>query len=289
MMQPSVKELDGKSVVITGGTAGIGLVTARELARRGARVIVVGRDPLRGEAAVATIERAVPGAGAVFLAADLSSQQQVRALAVALGNRVERLDVLINNAGAMFGKRSLSVDGIEMTLALNHLAYFLLSHLLLDPLRRAGAARIVNVASEAHRGVRLDFDNLEGQRHYSAWRAYKCSKLANLLFTYELARRLHGTDVTVNALHPGFVATDIGVRQGLMPGWLWKGLTAFAIDPEEGAKTSLHLAAAPEVAWVSGRYFSKSRPVRPSSAALDGPAAERLWAVSEKLTGIGKS
>lgn len=224
-------ELDGKSVVITGGTAGIGLASARELTRRGANVILVGRDPGRGEAAVATIQRTVPGASVAYLAADLSSQQQVRALAAALSERLDRLDILINNAGAMFGKRTLSADGIEMTFALNHLAYFLLSHLLLDLLGRSGAARIVNVASQAHRGVRLDFDNLQGQRHYSAWRAYKCSKLANLMFTYELARRLQGSSVTVNALHPGFVATDIGVRQALLPGWLWQGLTLFALDP----------------------------------------------------------
>jgi NAD(P)-dependent dehydrogenase (short-subunit alcohol dehydrogenase family) len=282
-------ELDGKSVVITGGTAGIGLATARELARRGANVILVGRDPGRGAAAVATIQRIAPSASVTYLAADLSSQRQVRALATALGGRIGRLDILINNAGAMFGERTLSADGIEMTFALNHLAYFLLSHLLLDLLERSSRARIVNVASQAHHGVRLDFDNLQGQRHYSAWRAYKCSKLANVMFTYEFARRLQGSGITVNALHPGFVATDIGVRQALLPGWLWKGLTLFALDPDEGARTSVQVAAAPELASVSGRYFVKTRPARSSAASLDCQAVERLWAVSETLTGVGKT
>lgn len=289
MTHDLAKDLEGKSVLITGGTSGIGLVTARELARRGAGVIVVGRDQSRGEAAVATIQRAPRDANATFLAADLSSQQQVRALAATVGRHIERLDILINNAGGMFGQRAFSADGIEMTFALNHLAYFLLSHELLGLLERAGSARIVNVASEAHRGVRLDFDNLEGQRNHSGWRAYKCSKLANLLFTQELSRRLRGTGVTVNALHPGFVATDIGVRQGMLPGWLWKGLTLFAIEPEEGAKTSVYVACAPELASTSGEYFVKSRPARPSAAALEREAAERLWAVSERLTGSGKT
>jgi NAD(P)-dependent dehydrogenase (short-subunit alcohol dehydrogenase family) len=288
MTQDRDKQLEGKSVLITGGTSGIGLVTARELARRGASVIVVGRDQGRGEAALAAIRGTAPDANATYLAADLSSQQQVRALGAALRRRTETLDILLNNAGSMFGRRSFSADGIEMTFALNHLAYFLLSHELLELLQRAGSARIVNVASEAHRGVRLNFDNLEGQRNYSGWRAYKCSKLANLLFTHELARRLDGTGITVNALHPGFVATDIGVRQGMLPGWVWKGLTLFALDPEEGAKTSVHVASAAELASTSGQYFVKSRPARSSAASLDRSAAEQLWAVSERLTGIGK-
>lgn len=279
-------QLDDKSAVITGGTAGIGLATARELARRGAHVILVGRDRTRGEAAVAAIQQTVPNAGATYLVADLSSQQQVRMLAAAIGECTERLDILVNNAGAMFGSRALSVDGIEMTFALNHLGYFLLTHLLLNRLQEANAARIVNVASQAHSGVKLEFDNLQGQRTYNAWRAYKCSKLANLMFTYELARRLQGARVTVNAVHPGFVATDIGVRQGLLPGWLWKALTLFALNPEEGAKTSVHVASAPELASVSGQYFVKSRPARASAAALDRSAAERLWTVSATLTGI---
>lgn len=279
--------MNGKACLITGGTGGIGLVTARELARRGANVMIVGRDRGRGEEAAAEMTRAGAAGGVEFLAADLSRQSEVRRLAKSVADRFGRLDVLVNNAGGMFRKRTLSADGIEMTFALNHLAYFLLSHLLLPVLRAAGQARIVNVASEAHRGVALDFDNLQGERRYSGWSQYKRSKLANLLFTYELARRIDGGPVSVNALHPGFVATDIGVRNRLLPAWAWRLASIAAISPEEGARTSIYLAGSSEVAGVHGKYFVKCQPAESSPQSRDRAAAKRLWAVSDALAGSG--
>ena len=184
------------------------------------------------------------------------------------------------------GRRRLTADAIEMTFALNHLNYFLLTHLLLPSLRAAAPSRIVNVASEAHRGVALDFDNLQGEGRYNRWLAYKRSKLANLLFTYELSRRLAGHAITVNALHPGFVATDIGVRHGFVPGILWRIGKLFAIDVEEGAATSIHLASASEIADTSGQYFIEGRPARSSAASYDQQAGLRLWEVSADLTHV---
>jgi len=280
--------MDGKICLVTGGTAGIGLVTARSLAEQGAQVIVVGRDRSKGEAAAAALSDRRPDA-VTFAAADLTDQGEIRRLAGELGSRLPRLDVLVNNAGAMFGRRTLSADGIEMTFALNHLGYFLLTHELLAMLRAAPRARIVNVASRAHRGVNLHFDDLQHQRRYFGWIAYKRSKLANLLFTYELARRLEatgGTGVTANALHPGFVATDIGVANGLLAGIVWRAVSLAAITPEEGARTSIHLASAPEVDGISGQYFVKTRPERSSEVSCDREAATRLWDISAELTGI---
>ncbi len=281
-----ISQMDGKSCLVTGGTAGIGLVTARELVRMGASVTIVGRDVARGQAAVEAIKTATGRDAVDFMAADLSDQRRLRAFAVAFRDRQPRLDVLINNAGGLFGRRRLSADGIEMTLALNHLSYFLLTHLLLPTLRAAPPSRIVNVASEAHRGVSLDFGNLQGESRYNRWLAYKRSKLANLLFTYELSRRLAGEPITVNALHPGFVATNIGVRNNFVPGFLWWIGRQFAIDVEAGAATSVYLASAPELSAVSGRYFIKSRPARSSDASYDREAAVRLWEISADLTSV---
>ncbi len=278
--------MKGKICLVTGGTGGIGLVTARELARRGAEVMIVGRDTARGEAAAAA--PGDTGAGSLtFIRGDLSNQAGIRALARTVADRHDRLDVLVNNAGGMFPKRKLNADGVEMTFALNHLGYFSMSALMLPLLRATGRGRIVNVASAAHRGVALDFDNLQGERRYSGWRAYKLSKLANLLFTHELARRLDAPTVTVNALHPGFVATEIGVRNRLMPNFVWRLASLAAITPEEGAKTSIHLAASADVEGVNGRYFIKCAPAESSPASHQRAAEERLWRVSEDLTGLG--
>ena len=275
----------GKICVVTGGTAGIGLVTARELVRRGADVTLVGRDARRGEAAVAAIRAAADGGVIDFIAADLSEQEQIRTFVATFCDRRPRLDVLINNAGGLFGAWQTTADGIEQTFALNHLGYFLTTLLLLPWLQAAGSARIVVVASEAHRSARLDFDDLQGEHRYNRWAAYRRSKLANLLFTYELARRLAGRGITANALHPGFVATDIGTRHRFVPKLLWRIGTLAAIGPEEGACTSLHLACAPEVADVSGGYFIKCARVRSSAASYERQAAERLWDISLNLTG----
>jgi NAD(P)-dependent dehydrogenase (short-subunit alcohol dehydrogenase family) len=214
----------------------------------------------------------------------LSNQTQVRAVAAAIAARWPHVDVLVNNAGAMFGNRQQTAQGLEMTFALNHLSYFTLSLLLLPMLDAAPAgARIVNVASEAHKAGRLDFEDLQSLRRYSGWRAYCASKLANLLFTQELARRLDPVSVTVNAVHPGFVATDIGVRHRLLPPLLWKLATRFALSPERGARTSIHLASAPELVQQHGGYFIRERPAAMATAAQDPQAALKLWDESLRL------
>ncbi len=278
--------------MVTGATSGIGLVTARRLAEHGASVVLVGRDPERGEAAFAAVRRSAPEAALDVLYANLSEHAGVRGLAEAFQARYPRLDVLVNNAGGMFGGRQLSPDGIEMTFALNHLGYFHLTNLLLPALKAAPGARIVNVASRAHEGVKLRFNDLQHERRYIGWLAYKRSKLANLLFTFELARRLvddhgaNGDGPTVNALHPGFVATNIGVRHGFIPGLLWRAASLAAIDAEKGAETSVYLATSPDVRGVTGGYFVKCRSRTPSSASHDRDAARRLWDISAEMTNL---
>lgn len=278
----------GNTCIVTGATGGIGRITARELARRGAALVIIGRNRERGEAAVAEAQ-AVGAASAAFVAANLSSQNDIRRLASEIVERHPRIDVLVNNAGGMFRRRSLSADGIEMTFALNHLSYYLLTHLLLPALAKAPAGRIVNVASDAHRGVDIDFDNLGGERGYRGLKAYKRSKLANICFTFELARRLEGGTVSANALHPGFVATDIGARSDWMATIAWRLVSRFAIDVEKGAQTSIYLAASKEVEGVNGRYFSYCRPAAPSAPACDLDVQRRIWDVSAAMTGVPPS
>jgi NAD(P)-dependent dehydrogenase (short-subunit alcohol dehydrogenase family) len=278
--------ISGKVCLVTGATAGIGAVTARELARRGATVVLVGRNREKTEATTRRIRDETGNPAVEFLLADLSAQAEVRRLAEQFRQRHPRLDVLINNAGAFFSQRRESPDGIELTLALNHLAYFLLTNLLVDALRASAPAQIVNVASNAHQGAQIDFDDLQGRRRYSGIRAYAQSKLANVLFTYELARRLEGTRVTANALHPGFVATSFFEGNGWF-GWVTRRLAGvLALSPEQGARTSIYLATAPEVEGVSGRYFVKEKEAASSRASHDEAAARRLWQVSEELTGL---
>jgi retinol dehydrogenase-12 len=280
--------MDGKTCLVTGATAGIGLVTARELARAGARVLGVGRSPERCQAAERKIREAVPNAAIEYLLADLSSQADIRQLAENVRSSTNRLDVLVNNAGGIFLKRIETADGYEMTFALNHLAYFLLTNLLLDLLRSSAPARIVNVSSGAHRGCKLDFEDLNGQRSFSAARAYQRSKLANLLFTRELSRRLEGTGVTVNALHPGYVKTEIFRAEGPL-GWLLRRFAdIFAISPDEGARTSIYLATSPEVEGKTGGYYIRCRLAQPSPEANDLEAARRLWDLSAEMTGLAR-
>ena len=281
MARAGDRALTGKVCLLTGATGGIGAVTARRLAELGASLILVVRNADRGAALADALAPVAGGVAMEVLQADLSSLGQVRRLADEVKARHDRLDVLVNNAGGLFGHRRESADGIEMTFALNHLGYFLLTTLLLDRLQASAPARIVNVASEAHRSVTLDFDDLQAMRRYDRLTAYKRSKLANLLFTYELDRRIAGSGVTVNALHPGFVATGIGTAHGFMPDWLWRTICLAAVTPEEGAKTSVHLAASPEVASLSGQYFIRCRQAASSAASYDRQAAERLWQVSE--------
>ncbi len=278
--------MQGKICLVTGATAGIGRVTARELARQGATVIVAGRNAEKSAAVVEQIKQQTGNPNVAYLLADLSSQSEVRALANQFKRQYPRLDVLVNNAGAMFLRRQESADGIEMTFALNHLNYFLLTNLLLDTLIANAPARIVNVASRAHVGVAgLNFDDLQNQKGYFGWRAYGQSKLCNVLFTYELARRLEGTSVSANALHPGLVATRFGSNNtGLS--WIWTFVNLFALSAEEGAQTPIYLAASPEVEGVTGRYFYQSKALPSSKASYDAQAARRLWQVSEQMTGL---
>ncbi|HLJ97840.1 MAG TPA: SDR family oxidoreductase [Gemmataceae bacterium] len=288
-MQSITPALQGKSCLITGATSGIGLVTARELARQGAHVLLVGRNPTKCADTVEQIRAQTGNQAVEALLADLSSQRQIRDLARQVRGRVPRLDVLINNAGGMWLKREVTVDGLEMTFAVNHLAYFLLTHLVLETLRASAPARIVNVASEAHRRARLDFEDLQGERRYRGWRAYCRSKLANLLFTYELARRLAGTGVTANALHPGWVATGFARNNGWRGNLFQLAARYFAISPEKGARTVIYLATAPEVQNVTGQYFVRERPVPSSPASYDEAAARRLWQISLELTHLASA
>ena len=271
----------GKVCVVTGANSGIGRVTALELAQRGATVVLICRNEGRGAPVLEEIERR--GGRATLLTADLSSQRQVREAAAAFLARFDRLDVLINNAGiAGWGTRLVTEDGLETTFAVNHLAPFLLTGLLLDRLKASAPARAITVSSAAHKNCTLDFDDLQGERRYSGFGAYSRSKLANILFTRELSRRLEGTGVTANCLHPGVVAT--GIFRNL-PGWMRIILTSpLVLSPEKGADTLLYLATAPEVAEVSGRYFVRRKPARSSRAAQDAAAARRLWEASEALT-----
>jgi retinol dehydrogenase 12 len=278
-----VTGMEGKTCLITGATSGIGLVAAGALARQGARVLLVGRNQAKCDAVTAQIRAETGNSQVESFLADLSSQQQVRELARRFRDQNSRLDVLVNNAGGIWGKRQLNTDGLEMTLAVNHLAYFLLTELLLDTLQASAPARIVNVSSEAHQRATIDFDDLTGERRYGGWTQYCRSKLLNLLFTYELNRRIDGSGITVNALHPGWVATGFASNNG------WRGraiqLAArwFALTPEQGARTIIYLASSPEVAGVSGRYFINEREARSSPASYDEDAAKRLWQISTEL------
>jgi NAD(P)-dependent dehydrogenase (short-subunit alcohol dehydrogenase family) len=283
-MRPS-ESIAGKRCLITGATGGIGLVAARELARQGARVIIVGRNATKCAGAVERIRRDTASEHVAYLVGDLSSQHDVRRVADEYRDRYQQLDVLINNAGALYLDRRVSADGIELTFALNHLAYFLLTTLLLDLLSQSASARIINVSSEAHRRGRLDFDDLQMAQRYRGWRAYSRSKLANLYFTYELARRIGPRGITVNALHPGLVTTSFGKNNGLRAALLWAALRWIAIPPDAGAETSIFLASSPTVATTTGQYFIKCRAHRSSAISYDPVAAARLWDVSAGLVG----
>ena len=274
--------------VITGGTDGIGKAAAYSLALQGVKLLVHGRDPEKGLRAVADIKARSGNPAIEFLQADFGSLADVRRLAATILDRAPRIDVLINNAGGIFGQRASSKDGYEMTLAVNHLAPFLLTHLLAERLKSGGPARIVTTASHAHRGAGIPFDDLQSTRKYSPLGVYGISKLANILFTRALAKRLRGTSVTATSVHPGFCRTSFGRDMQVSP--IVKGAfrfaTLFARSAEKGAQTVVYLASSSEVQGASGGYYFDCKLTPPSAAAQDDEAAERLWGLSEKLVGI---
>jgi len=275
-----------KICMITGATAGIGEVTALELARQGAVVILVGRDPVRTESTVSKIRQEITNAKVHYFLADLSSQAQIRKLAKTFNNQFGHLDVLVNNAGGFFFKRCLSVDGIEMTFALNHLNYFLLTHVMMDALKASVAGRVVNVASNVHRKHQMNFDDLQSAHRYNGLKAYGRSKLANILFSYELARRLENSTITVNALHPGLVSTNIGNNNGWVISKIWLFITRKGMTPEQGALTNIYLASAPELEGVNGKYFIRGKDVFSNDASYDLVSARRLWEISERMVNL---
>ncbi|HZR81231.1 MAG TPA: SDR family oxidoreductase [Candidatus Binatia bacterium] len=278
--------LTDKVCIVTGATSGVGRATAIELARRGATVAIVARDPERARATAQEVAAAGGGRQPDVFLADLGRQGDVRRVAQEISARFPAIHLLVNNAGVVNLKRTTTEDGIEATFAVNHLAYFLLTILLLDRLRAGAPARVVNVASDAHKFVRgMNFDDLGFERDYRAMRVYGHSKLANILFTQELARRLAGSGVTVNSVHPGAVATGLGKNNGRLAQLAIRALAPFFRSPEQGAATSLHVATAPELASVTGRYFKNCREAEPSRAARDPEAARRLWQISEQLVG----
>ncbi len=268
--------------IVTGASSGIGTETAIGLAKQGFHVVMVGRNPQKSEAARKRVWAAVPDAKVDLLLCDFASLGAVRDLAGTILAHYDRIDVLVNNAGLFEMKRTETKDGFETTFGVNHLAPFLLTNLLLDRLIASGSSRIVNVASVAHRRAHLDFTDLQSNRNYGWLKAYSRSKLANILFTRELAKRLAGTSVTANCLHPGLVATSIA-RGGFFPSLSMKLARPFLISPAKGAETSVYLATSPEVERVSGRYFDKSADTEPSEAARNDADAARLWDVSAKM------
>ncbi len=275
--------MQGKRVLVTGATTGLGRVTAVALGRMGAEVVLVARDRQKAEATLDELRQAgAPPAHALF--GDLSLMSSVRAIAAEARDRFDGFDVLINNAGAIFNSRALTDEGFERTFALNHLGYFLFTNLLLDRIRSGG--RIVNVASEAHRPAKIDFEDLQLEKRYTAFGAYCVSKLMNLCFTFELARRIRERGLTANAAHPGPVASNFGRSNRGFFGALFALAGPFMLTPEKGARTQIWLASSPDVAGASGKYFAKEREKQPSPRALDEATQRRLWDVSAQLVGL---
>jgi NAD(P)-dependent dehydrogenase (short-subunit alcohol dehydrogenase family) len=278
--------MTGKTVLVTGATNGIGFVTARELAKMDAVVLMVARDEKKGRAKLEEIRKTVPNAKLELLLADLSSMASIRQLATNITAKYSSLDVMVNNAGAFYSDRRVSKDGFEMTFALNHIGYFLLTNLLLETLKRGKNARIVSVSSGAHLAAKINFDDLQFEQKFSGWAAYCTSKLMNVLFTKELSRRLAGTGVTANCLHPGFVNTGFAGDSSDFFGRALNFVKNFAaITPEKGAETMIYLSSSTDVANMTGEYFEKKKIAKVNPIALDSSVAKRLWDVSEKLVG----
>ena len=289
------ENMKNKVVVITGATSGIGQVAAEKLAAMGARVVQVARDKQRGQAAITRLNQISPGISHTIYYADLSRLAEMKRVAAEIAQAEPRIDVLMNNAGAMFGTRQLTEDGLERTFALNHLSYFVMTQGLRDRLAASAPARVVNTASDAHTSGTVDFDDLQSEKTYRpnlkdwvryggpAFKVYARSKLMNILYTRELARKLAGTGVTANSLHPGFVATRFGDQTGGLIGFGVGIAKRFALTPEQGAETLVYLASSPDVAAMTGEYFHKCRPAIPSKEAQDDDKAQRLWLETSKI------
>ncbi|WP_158743072.1 SDR family oxidoreductase [Acidisphaera sp. L21] len=275
---------DQKIAVITGATAGLGRWVALGLARAGYHTVIVARDAARGEDTRRWIASQARGAVTELMLADLSSLKQTREVGQAIAAAHPRIDVLVNNAGLITPKRQVTMEGREMILAVNHLAPFVLTDALLPALRAGAPSRVVNVGSTASDRANLKVDDLEGERSWYAMSAYCRSKLALMMATFERARRLEGTGVAVNVVHPGVVATTLGTVPGPV-GWGWAALRPFMITPEQGARTPLHLALSPLVEGATGRYWKRSRPARPNRQALDYTLVRQLWRETERLIG----
>jgi len=279
--------MNGATVVITGATSGIGEVAADHLAQLGARIVFVARDRERGEAMRKHLRAVAGHTDHAVHYANLTRLSEMKRVAHEIAESEPEIDVLVNNAGAMFNSRIVTEDGLEKTFALNHMSYFVLTNILLDRLKSTPGARIVSTASDAHKGNKLNFDDLQSARGYSGFAVYGRSKLMNILFTRELARRLAGTGVTANCLHPGFVATRFGEEAGGIFSFAIKAAKNFALTPEEGAETIIYLASSDEVAGVTGGYFYKSAPATPTKEAQNDADARRLWDASAKISGVG--
>lgn len=289
------ENMKNKVVVITGATSGIGQVAAEKLAAMGARIVQVARDKERGQAAMARLKQIAPGVTHTIYYADLSRLAEMKRVAAEIAQAEPRIDVLMNNAGAMFGARQLTEDGLERTFALNHMSYFMMTQGLRDRLAASAPARVINTASDAHTSGTVDFDDLQSEKAYRssladwlryggpAFKVYARSKLMNILYTRELARKLAGTGVTANSLHPGFVATRFGDQTGGLIGFGVGIAKRFALTPEQGAETLVYLASSADVATTTGEYFHKCRPATPSREAQDDDKAQRLWLETSKI------
>ena len=283
-MVGSETDMSGRVSLITGGNSGLGKATALGLAKLGSSVVIVSRDKDRGEAALIEIRGKSGNRNVDMMVGDMSSLDSVRELAHDFKGRYRKLHVLINNAGVILPRRVVTVDGLEATFATNHLGHFLLTNLLLDVLKANAPSRIINITSSAHYGTEVNFDDLQGEKKYSMYAAYSQSKLANVLFTYELARRLEGTGVTVNCLDPGVVRTGFGKDQGGLLNIGIRIISPFMMSPDKAAKAEIYLATSSELEGVSGKYFSKGKSAKSSKESYDENAAERLWKMSAELT-----
>ena len=278
--------MGGKVVLITGGTSGIGKAAATALAGMGATVVITGRNEERGKRALQEIREESGNDGVELILADLTVQDEVRRLAEELRERHNQLEVLVNNAGLVLSERTETPDGIETQLAINHLASFLLTNLLLDLLKESAPSRIVTVSSDAHRWAKIDLDDLQSRKRYRGMQVYGKTKLANIMFTYELAERLEGTGVTANCMHPGGVNTNFGNNQGGPMNLLFRLFKPFMRSPEQGADTLIYLASSPEVEGITGKYLADRKVKAASDAAYDETTRKRLWEASEELTGL---